>query len=102
MAVSELVQRIDDSRRAFLEVIESLDDSQLLRSTDVLLVWQKPLDYDWVVIARNNVRIARIPGDQFFYIDRNVPPGVYIYQVFGILNGRISPPATNASRARSP
>lgn len=68
-------------------------DDQLLRAHDVLLVWQRPIAYDSVVIARNDERVAVIPGDQFWYIDRDVPPGDHTYSVYGVLAGRISRPA---------
>jgi hypothetical protein len=77
-----------------LDAPPELSDEDLLRAHDVLLVWQKPVEYDWVVIARNYEFVARIPGSQFYYVDRDVPPGEYDYQVFGVLGNRISPPAT--------
>ena len=60
---------------------------------DVLLVWQKPVEYDTVVITRNGERIASIDGSQFYYVDRDVPAGHYIYNVFGIVDDQISRPA---------
>jgi len=61
---------------------------------DVLLVWQKPLEYDWVIIARNYDFVALIPGSQRYFLDRNVLPGNYTYRVFGVLGSSISPPAS--------
>jgi hypothetical protein len=73
------------------ELASVLDD--LLRAHDVLLVWQKPIEYDRVVITRNDEVIARIPGSQFYYVDRDVPPGVHVYGVIGVVGDRSSAPA---------
>ena len=70
-----------------------IDDTSLLGPHDVLLVWQRPVDYDRIIIARGFQFIAVIPGDQFWYIDRNIGPGTYTYRVIGVLDGRLSRPA---------
>ncbi len=71
----------------------ALDDLSLVGPHDVLLVWQKPVEYDHVVIARNDAVIARIPGDQFYFVDRNVPAGEHVYSVSGVVGDQISAPA---------
>ncbi len=75
------------------DVSPALDEVDFLRAHDVLLVWQKPVDYDHVIIARNGAIVARIDGDQFYYVDRNVPAGEYLYSVSGVVGDRISAPA---------
>ena len=74
------------------EFDDVLGDDELLAPHDILLVWQIPhnVAYDFVVIARNNVLIARIPGSQFYYVDRDVPQGTWHYQVFGVIRGQFS------------
>ena len=75
------------------DVRDQLDEVELLGPHDVLLVWQKPVEYERVLIARNDDVIARIDGSQFWFIDRNVPVGRYVYSVIGIVGDRISAPA---------
>lgn len=72
-----------------------LDAEELLGPSDILLVWQIPrnTNYDWVVISRNDIVLARIPGSQFYYVDRNVPTGTHVYSVTGLVRGQASPPA---------
>jgi hypothetical protein len=70
-----------------------LADAELLHQHDVLLVWQKPVEYDRVLIVRDDERVAVIDGSQFYYIDRDVTPGEHVYHVFGIVDGLISRPA---------
>lgn len=83
-----------DSPNATDLVADRNVDVGFLNASDVLLVWQKPVLYDLVVIARNYEFVAFLPGEQFYFVDRGVPPGAYTYRVFGIVNGNISAPAT--------
>lgn len=76
-----------------LDVPSGISIAEYLTRHDVLLVWQKPVDYDAVVIARNGHVVATLPGEQFHYVDRGLPPGVYTYAVSGVLDGAISEPA---------
>ena len=64
-----------------------------VRASDVLLVWQKPVEYDRVIIARNDDVIARIDGGELYYLDRDVSPGDYVYSVTGVVGDDASPPA---------
>ncbi len=70
-----------------------LADDELLEEHDVLLVWQKPVEYDRVLITRNDDRIAVIDGSQFYYVDRGVDPGRWVYKVYGVVGDQISRPA---------
>ncbi len=65
----------------------------LLEAHDVLLVWQKPVEYDRVVISRNDAVIATIEGSRFWYVDRDVPAGHHVYSVIGVVGNQSSPPA---------
>ena len=76
-----------------VDLVNAVGDS-LVGPSDVLLVWQKPVEYDAVVITRNGDVVARIDGNIFFYIDRDVPAGSYTYGVSGIVGDQISRPAT--------
>lgn len=76
-----------------VDLVNTIGD-QLVGPSDVLLVWQQPVEYDFVVIARNGDVIARIDGSQLYYADFDVPAGNYVYSVFGVVDDLISPPST--------
>ena len=49
------VEALRDALQVDLDDDNLLTDDELLRTHDILLVWQKPVEYDWVVIARDFV-----------------------------------------------
>jgi hypothetical protein len=60
---------------------------------DVELKWTNPGAYDAVVIRRNGLLIASLPGNATAYTDKNLGTGTYDYEVAGILAGNASDPA---------
>ncbi|MBI4585199.1 MAG: hypothetical protein HY717_14395 [Planctomycetes bacterium] len=58
----------------------------------VLLKWWNPVPYARLILARDGVEIARLPGDAMMYRDLVPPGGVHVYSLFGIaVDGRRSP-----------
>lgn len=60
---------------------------------DVALAWKNPADYDRIIISRNRVVIAELPGDATSYLDPDLPPGVSIYAVVAVIGNARSLPA---------
>ncbi len=58
------------------------------------LAWKNQAEYDGILISRNNVLLARLPGDSTSYRDTGLTPGVYIYAVVATIGGRRSPAVT--------
>ena len=53
----------------------------------VQLDWTNGETYDSVIILRNGVFVAAIPGDQETFFDPDVPAGAYTYTLIGFLDG---------------
>lgn len=58
------------------------------------LAWRNQAEYDGILISRNNVLLARLPGGSTSYRDAGLAPGVYIYAVVATIGGRRSPAVT--------
>jgi hypothetical protein len=60
----------------------------------VILSWKNPIAYDKIIILRDNQVIFEDTGELEKYRDLPVPPGVHVYAVVAVLDGRRSPPAS--------
>jgi hypothetical protein len=57
------------------------------------LAWKNGAAYDGIAIFRNQEPITKLPGDATAYQDAGLAPGVYVYEVVGILGDAMSSPA---------
>ncbi|MGH9363309.1 MAG: hypothetical protein ACRD2T_15470, partial [Thermoanaerobaculia bacterium] len=92
-----------ESRRASCEVfvggaVPPVEDlacgvEETVEEDTVGLGWTNPVLYDAVLVFRDRELRARLPGDAVSFRDPDLAPGVYLYEVVGVLGERRSPPA---------
>jgi len=49
----------------------------------VVVSWENPVGYDWLVLRRNGELLAQLPGSATAYEDSDVPEGAYEYELTG-------------------
>lgn len=52
--------------------------------------WTNPSSYDVIELYRDDVLLEVLPGDTTSYSEGGLPPGVYLYELVGILGNSIS------------
>ncbi|MBI4600480.1 MAG: hypothetical protein HY721_00830 [Planctomycetes bacterium] len=70
-------------------------DGGIWPSPFVSLRWTNPIDYDLILVSRNGMPIARLPGGTTRFVDR--PPvfqGRFLYEVRGVVGDRRSEAAS--------
>ncbi|MBI4607072.1 MAG: hypothetical protein HY721_34340 [Planctomycetes bacterium] len=58
----------------------------------VILVWENAAAYDKILVIRDGVVIFEDTGELRKYLDIGVPPGVHVYCIVAVLDGRRSTP----------
>ncbi|MFQ5653263.1 MAG: hypothetical protein ACE5GW_00855 [Planctomycetota bacterium] len=66
------------------------------------ITWSNPVIYDEIRVSRNGVLIATLAGTETSYDDPGLAPGIYLYEVRGVVGGTPSDPAQCSAEVLAP